>query len=183
MTRTYRTTLILVAFLVASTAAYADLNFESCLTGDQEVPGVISATTGDIEVEFDCGLTQAEFRLNVFGGVGVTQAHFHCGKAGINGPVVAFLYGFGPVVDVDGLLSEGVLTNADFTGADCVPVVGSPVNNIASLHAAMLNGLIYANVHTEANPPGEVRGQIRKTKDDDEDEDEDEDDDIDEGNH
>ena len=34
------------------------------------------------------------------------------------------------------------------------------INNIASLYAAILVGKIYLNVHSEANPGGEVRGQI-----------------------
>ena len=59
--------------------------------------------------------------------------------------------------------------DTDFTGADCVPAIGRPVNNIASLAFAARNGLIYANVHTVANPPGEVRGQLLEVDDNDND--------------
>ena len=34
------------------------------------------------------------------------------------------------------------------------------INNIASLRAAIAEGLIYLNVHSEAQPPGIVRGQL-----------------------
>jgi hypothetical protein len=70
----------------------------------------------------------------------------------------------GPPTDVDGLLAGGTLTNistdASFLVADCVPFIGRPVNNIASLFLAMRDGLIYANVHTAANPSGEIRSQL-----------------------
>jgi hypothetical protein len=52
------------------------------------------------------------------------------------------------------------LLNTDFTGADCVPNIGRPVNNLAALAFAMRDGLIYANVHTTNFPGGEIRGQM-----------------------
>jgi hypothetical protein len=130
---------------------------------------VDTLTTGDITVVFDEGLTQAEFTLNVADAVGVTQAHFHCGRPGQNGPIVVFLFPVGatvagPPTDVDGLLAGGTLTNIStdpsFLATDCVPLIGRPVNNIASLFSAMRDGLIYANVHTAAFPAGEIRSQL-----------------------
>jgi hypothetical protein len=126
---------------------------------------VDTLTTSNLTIEFDEGLTQAVFTLDVFDAVGVTQAHFHCGHPGANGPVVVFLFPAsgpppGPGIDVDGPLSNGTLTNANFRVADCLTAIGRPVNNIASLFLAMRDGLIYANVHTLANTAGEVRSQL-----------------------
>ena len=68
------------------------------------------------------------------------------------------------------VLDEGTLTNADSTGADCVPTIGRVVNNLASLAFAMRDGLIYANVHTRPQfMGGEVRGQMVEVIDDDKD--------------
>ena len=161
MKNLYTTSLILVACLAVSSTAYggSSLKFEATLSGAQEVPEVVTDTTGEIEVEFNDALSQAEFKLNVFDGVAVRAAHFHCGRAGVNGPVVVGLFAGGPV-NVDGVLAQDGLTNADFRVVDCRPVIGRPVNNIASLAFAMRDGLIYTNVHTEANPGGEVRGQL-----------------------
>ena len=193
------TTILMVAFLAVSTTAYGNdeaLEFEAKLSGAQEVSppaplnGVDTDTTGKIKVEFSDDLSEADFRLKVRDGFAVTQAHLHCGRAGTNGPVVVFLFGFVVGgVDVDGELARGTLTNADITdvGADCVPAIGRPVNNIASLAFAARDGLIYANVHTVANPPGEIRGQLleddkdddkgkRKDRDKDDDDDDDDDD-------
>ena len=164
------------AALTAVTDASNRLRFEALLTGDQEVveplsitpppsPGLETLTTANLTIEFDEGLTQAVFTLDVLDAVGVTQAHFHCGRPGANGPVMVFLFPVGgpppgPGVDVDGPLSNGTLTNANFRPADCLTTIGRPVNNIASLFFAMRDGLIYANVHTLANPAGEVRSQL-----------------------
>jgi hypothetical protein len=166
MNRFCATFFMLAALLAVSSLAYGDkgLRFEATLSGAQEVPTVATETTGEIKVNFDEGLTQAEFELSVFNGEGVSVAHFHCERPGRNGPVVIFLFGpADPPINVDGELAEGTLTNAGFLPAgttDCPGLIGRPVNNITSLAFAMRDGLIYANVHTVANPGGEARGQL-----------------------
>ncbi len=85
------TTILMVAFLAVSTTAYGNdeaLEFEAKLSGAQEVPPVVTNTTGEIEVEFNYDLTEAKFELEVDDGVAITQAHLHCAPAGVNGPVV-----------------------------------------------------------------------------------------------
>ena len=168
MKNTLSALMSLVAVLALSHVAYGDdngggksLRFRTDLSGAQEVPGVITITTGTFRLDFDRGLSEADFQLMVNDGMGVTQAHIHCARAGANGPVVVFLFGFiAGGVDVDGVLSTGTLTNADFLGADCTGTTGRPINNIASLAFAARDGLLYVNVHTVANPAGEVRGQL-----------------------
>jgi hypothetical protein len=106
----------------------------------------------------DIAFTEADFRLDVFDGVAVTAAHLHCARPGENGSIVATLFSGGPT-DVDGTLAQGTLTNASITaisGGTC----GAIVNNIASLALAIDEGRIYTNVHSSANPGGEVRGQL-----------------------
>jgi len=166
---------ILGVFLAVSGAAYGgdEFVFVADLSGAQEVlgsppflapqPGVTTDTTGQVRLSFDPALTTARFRLKVKQGFDITQAHLHCAPTGVNGPIVVFLFGFVPPpgVDVSGLLSEGELTNASFqAGVDCSTTCGQTVNNIASLRAAILDGCIYANVHSVANPGGEIRGQV-----------------------
>jgi CHRD domain len=158
--------LVAVLLLLAVSApALGDdkLKFAADLTGAEEVPPVQTATTGKVEVEFNADATAADFELEVFDGVAVTQAHLHCGAAGQNGPVVVFLFGFIPGgFDVDGQIAKFTLTDANVAavGADCVPVIGMDINNLADLLDATRDGLIYANVHTVANPGGEIRGQL-----------------------
>jgi hypothetical protein len=40
----------------------------------------------------DPGFTEMRYKLQVFDGVQITQAHLHCNETGSNGPVVAFLF-------------------------------------------------------------------------------------------
>jgi hypothetical protein len=147
-------------------------DFEANLSGVQEVPARDTPATGEVEVEFDEAFTQAEVRLEVSNIQNVVAAHFHCNRAGLNGPVAFGLFSPGDFVfDAESGVAEGVLTNDDFTGADCEPIIDRPVNNIAALAFAMQDGLIYANVHTDDGegdpntgpgdfPDGEIRGQF-----------------------
>lgn len=163
--------LVPAAFLIGSGGAYAGdsaLEFRAGLSGAQEVPEVPTVTTGDVRVEFNADLSRFEFELIVRDGVGITQAHLHCGRPGENGPIVVFLFPdmppalSPPGVDINGELAKGTRSNADIrpTAADCVTAIGRVVNNIASLAFAARDGLVYANVHTVARPGGEVRGQL-----------------------
>ncbi len=113
----------------------------------------------DVRADFDEGFTEVDVTLKVDGGDNVVAVHFHCALPGEIGPVAFGLFTPGPLV-FDGTEAKGFLTNADFTGADCNPTIGRPVNNIAALALAMREGLIYSNVHTTDNLPGEVRGQM-----------------------
>jgi hypothetical protein len=162
MSRTLRILTVPAIALLAASAAFAESwNFEATLSRAQEIPpprpGLITAA--EIEVSFDEGLSEARVHLTVQGGRNVTAAHFHCGRPGVTGPVAFGIFSPGPLT-FDGGEAQGVLTNAAFTGQDCTPNVGRTVNTIAALAFAMRDGLIYANVHTTENGPGEVRGQL-----------------------
>ncbi len=160
---------------------------EQEVTGNPPVPaGIESDTSAKLVVKFRRDLSEARFRLEVFEGFDILQAHLHCAPAGSNGPIAAFLFdasgtndpGFlgaalpGDGVDVDGVLEIGELENDDILPVECG---GTPLNNIASLRAAMKKHLIYLNVHSIENRAGEVRGQLeakaKRDRDDDDDDD------------
>ncbi len=154
---------ILAAFpAFTSTASANGLMFKADPSTAQAVPtpGPGLITSANIKAKFDNALTNVEVDLKVNGGANVVGAHFHCARPGVAGPIAFGLFEPGPLA-YDGSRAKGVLTNADFTGADCGSIIGRPVNNIAALAFAMHDGLIYINLHTTENLVGEIRAQMR----------------------
>jgi hypothetical protein len=96
----------------------------------------------------------------------VRQSHIHLGPAGVNGPIVVFLYGPVPAGGgpIDGQIASGTFTSANFINN----LAGHPMSDLLD---AMRSGNAYVNVHTDdgvppANtgpgdfPGGEIRGQL-----------------------
>lgn len=104
------------------------------LTGDQQVPPVVTAASGECTASLDAGATEltVECTHDV---VDPTMAHIHQAPIGENGPIRFVL-----------------------------PDPGSPFQLVTEMTprdvADLMAGFFYVNVHTEENPDGEVRGQI-----------------------
>jgi hypothetical protein len=135
------------------------LNFRAHLSPDQEVHEVDSRATGQAIFQLSKDGTQLSYKLIVANIEDVTMAHIHFAPAGVNGPVVAWLYPSSPPPHLisgrsDGILAEGIITADKLLG----PLAGQP---LSALIDAMKAGGTYVNVHTTAYPPGEIRGQIK----------------------
>jgi Ca2+-binding RTX toxin-like protein len=153
--------------------------YQIILTGDQEVPPVATAASGIGVAVYDSATSTLEYTLNVTGvdygpflGLppqtagtddDVIDAHFHTGAPGVPGPVVFDWDShdaddFSVTLEADGSWTiRGRWETTDPNAAE---------NNIANF-AALLDGAglgdtidMYANVHTEANNGGEIRGQL-----------------------
>ena len=150
----------LVTGVFASPVTHADPpTFSAHLSGAQEVPAVETTGGGRVKVKFDNALSSFTVDVVVNGLIGsLVGAHLHCALAGDNGPVVVGLISPGNL-SFDGKRIRGTLNNDDFLGTDCSGL-GRPISNVASLAFAMSEGLIYLNLHTDAFPPGEIRGQL-----------------------
>lgn len=128
------------------------------LTGDQEVPTpVITDASGKSTVVISP--TQIQF-VNLFRHLSdVQMAHFHLGAAGENGPVIASL--LAADLDLNSPKVQRRLTRAisGIIGAEDLvgPLAGQPLNVFAD---AVKAGNVYVNIHTTANPAGELRGQL-----------------------
>jgi hypothetical protein len=140
------------------------------LTGDQEVPPVVTAATGSGSVVINGERTQLDFTLDVTGlfTSPIEQAHIHVGAAGVNGPVILFLCSdLDPPTGVplpplcsDTLDGPAGLLTGTLTAADLIARPEQGVNTFADAVNALLAGNTYMNVHTVNNPGGEIRGQL-----------------------
>lgn len=155
--------LIALAASASMAGAASPRNFVAPLSPGQEVPPVEDSNgTGVAKFQLNKNGDALAFKLNVANIDDVTQAHIHCGAAGDNGPVVAFLFGFAdPAVTVNGILSAGVITSADMIPRPDSAVCPGGVANFDELIQKIRDGLAYVNVHTVENPGGEIRGQIK----------------------
>ena len=125
---------MLLAGLGAGSALGADVKL--ALSGANEVPPVTTsaAGSGTITVADDGSVSGSVSSTGVAG----TAAHIHEGEAGANGPVIVPLTKDGDTYKVP--------AGAKLTSAQ-----------LASFKA----GNLYVNVHSAANPNGEIRTQLK----------------------
>jgi hypothetical protein len=129
-----------------------DQVFYAGLTPEAETMNVVSSADGDAVFYINAS-GQLEFEITVVDIQDVMMAHIHLGMPGEDGPVVALLFdGTFSTNEVD-TLASGTLAAGDLVG----PLSGASLANLVSELEA---GNAYVNVHTAANPGGEIRGQI-----------------------
>lgn len=170
------------AFLLfTSTASFAHTvpggtEFTTELNGGQEVttvsvPGIDGAPVALVNGPVATGafgmayfkLSQdrqsLEFRLQAFNvGTPVGAAHIHLGPKGANGPVLMTLFNRASQGDFPGMLS-GVLT-----AANVMPRPSLGVNTFEDVLNNIFWGNAYVNVHSQAFPAGEIRGQLKRQR-------------------
>ena len=119
--------------------AFAE-KFKATLDGKSETPPNTSAGTGTADIDWDAATKKLSWKLTYSGLSGpATAAHFHGpAEPGKNaGVAVAIPHATSSPV-------EGSATLTDAQAAD------------------LMAGKYYVNVHTAANPGGEIRGQVTK---------------------
>lgn len=137
-------TLAAAAGLMSFTAlAQAEtVHLQATLNATSQVPPVASGGTGQVDATLDTDTHVLTYTVEYTGLSGpATMAHFHGpAKPGANAGVALPLSS----------------------------PLDSPIKGDATLTAAqqkeLLDGLMYVNIHTAANPGGEIRGQVTAAK-------------------
>jgi hypothetical protein len=113
---------------------------KATLSGKSEVPPNASSGSGTADLDYDPASKKLSWKLTYSGLSGpATAAHFHGpAEAGKNGGVAV------AIPNATSSPAEGSATLTDAQAAD------------------LLAGKYYVNVHTAANPGGEIRGQVTK---------------------
>lgn len=133
-------------------------NFRAHLSGDQEATPNETIAQGQAIFQLSKDGKELSYKLIVANLKDLLNAHIHLAPAGVNGPVVAWLYPSAPPAQLlegttNGVLAEGVIKAGDLVG----PLAGQ---DLSALITAMSEGNTYVNVHTTVYPGGEIRGQI-----------------------
>lgn len=136
-----------IASLLSCSGGYGDDNytpppattttFNATLNGSSEVPPNASTATGTASASFN-NSTKILTVTVTYSGLTATNAHIHRGAVGVSGDVVFPFSSFTSPINYTSM----ALTSAQ--------------------EADLMSNLYYINIHSEAFPAGEIRGQLIK---------------------
>ncbi len=152
------TGILALALLLSTQASAQTVTLTADLSGGEETPAALNTGMfGTAEVSVDQTNREMVVTLRVFNApTGTTAGHIHLGSKGTPGPTVL---NFPP--GLNGRVGDFAMsfrlgdTPGVFTPR---PAIG--INNIDDAIEAIVGGNAYVNVHTTANPGGEIRGQL-----------------------
>jgi hypothetical protein len=143
-----RYTVVLAALLFAEGGTVeAQIHFSATLNGGQSVPPSAVTGTGSGSFTLNDTFTELAYVISYQGLTGALSVggHFHVGSPGNNGAVVRG-------IAEAGAAPSGIITGV-WRSTDAQPLTPALVESL-------LTGRVYVNLHTNANPAGEIRGQV-----------------------
>lgn len=117
------------------TAAPAPMQVTGAFSGSNETPAVTSSATGNVSATYTKSTKTLNYSVT-YSGLTPTAGHFHVGAPGVAGPIVIQF----PYVAYSPITGSTLLTQVQ--------------------EDALLAGNLYANLHTAANPAGEIRANV-----------------------
>ncbi len=147
----------LFVLLVSAAQAQAQvINFTAALHGGNQGPAVLTGSAGTATVSLNTATLVVTYRIDVYNmPVGTTAAHFHVGAPGVNGPTVV---NFTVLTNI----SNDYAITGTASATDLTVRAAQGINSWEDFIQALLLGNVYTNVHSTANPGGEIRGQVTR---------------------
>ncbi len=162
-------TLLLLAALALQAQDDGKRNSRGTLTAHlrptEEVPALSTPGSGEFMATVNADGTEINYALRYSNLQGkVTQSHLHIGQFSVNGGIMIFLcsnLGNGPAgtqaCPASGTIT-GLIHAADVIGPTGQGIAPGELNEVI---LAIRAGVVYANVHSDLFPGGEIRGQVR----------------------
>ena len=159
MTRVRTTAAALALVLIMSGAAHAQtVRFTASLSGANESPGVATGAFGTADITWNGSTKTLSWIIDVYNlPSGTTNAHFHVGGPGVAGPTVVNI-AFPPQISNDYRLTGSA------TAANLLPRDAQGIRSWEDLEQSLFGEQLYVNIHSAANPPGEIRGQVVRAR-------------------
>lgn len=146
---------LFVLFVSATQAQAQTITFNANLSGGNEVPAVVTGSAGTAVVTWNTVTRTGTYRVDVYNmPVGTTASHIHVGADNVGGPVVINF-----AVPAGGISNDYALSGT-FACSDVVARAAQGINSCDDFEQALLLNNTYVNVHSTANPGGEIRGQL-----------------------
>ncbi|MEJ2765998.1 CHRD domain-containing protein [Photobacterium sp. MCCC 1A19761] len=150
--------------VLANHATPRSTNLSAALDGFQEVPAVYTKGSGSFSAWLSYDKLYFSFRYKYLAGP-IKFAHIHFGKPGTNGGVIAFICSNDaasapanvPSCPEPGERLQGMITSDDVVEN---AAQGISAGDFYALKQAIMNGAAYVNVHSDAFPSGELRGNL-----------------------
>nr|BBA84051.1 hypothetical protein [Chlamydomonas sp. W80] len=143
--------MLLIAAVASASADHIDYypyKYYAYLKGKFEVPPLKTATWGFGYVEWN--MTDMKVSVDLHNAMDIWGMHIHNGTMGMNGPIV---------IPIAGFMQPGT-SMMQYISGDFSTYIMLKTADYPWIPDFLGAGMGYFNIHSMANPGGEVRGQI-----------------------
>ena len=149
--RTWQLGSLLLVLACSDTTAAGDGSYTAALSGSSEVPPNTSGSSGSATVTVHGSTLTYRVDANALS-TPITAGHLYLGGTKVNGVVILGL----DIEAQQGRVAEGTLDISGFVTFNTSSIRGD------SLRTLLSSGQAYVNIHTQAYPGGEIRGQLTR---------------------
>jgi len=144
--------------MTAASASAQEIRMRAVLSPGEETPapGLLSGAVGTADVLVDVAARELSVTIRVFNlPTASTAGHIHVGPVGVAGPIILDFPATIPGRTGDFSLSFRLSATA------LRQQVAQGVITMEDAIQSIVGGNSYVNIHSTANPGGEIRGQLR----------------------